>query len=104
MRTWRALAPPVDEVAVLLSVRERIGGAQQLRTGRAAEPPQILRRLLVAVDEIIELELVDRPGVQLREAVSHVLEEDAQLAPVVTRRLLRERSRGGPCRRTLPLV
>ena len=81
--TWRSLGPPIDGLGVLLSMRDRVGSAQHLGPRCAAEHPQVLRSLLVAVDEVIELELIDRASVKLGEAIPNVLQKGAQLALVV---------------------
>src|SRR5918996_2131963 len=48
-----------------------------------AEAPQLLRRLLVMVDEIVELERVDLTGVVPSQPVAHALDQPLKLGFVV---------------------
>src|SRR5262249_13744264 len=75
--------PPVGIVAFLAQKREHADAALPACSALAAELPELARGALVAVDQVIELEGVDLPCVQPREAIAHPLEQRKQLLPVV---------------------
>jgi len=54
---------------------KRRRGLQFLTAGRPAEYPELFRRTLVAVDEVVQLELVDLASVKLGESFPDMLEQ-----------------------------
>lgn len=77
-----ALCLPLVFLTVVAHVVERGGGLEPPAAAGPAEAPELPGSALVAVDEVIELEL-DLAGVEQREAVPHVHEQDSQLLLVV---------------------
>jgi hypothetical protein len=61
----------------MTGVAERVSRLQPLATGVPAELPQVGGRSLVAMDQVIEGELVDLTGIQLGEALA-----DSPVVPV----------------------
>jgi hypothetical protein len=69
---------------VIAEVGERVRRLQPLATGAPAELPQVGGvGALVAMNQVVEVELVDLTGIQLREAVAHVLQQRPELFLVV---------------------
>lgn len=71
---------------------------QPLAGTRSAEAPELTRGPLVAVDEVIEFDLIDLAGVELGEAVADVLKECSELLLVVG---IENRARLAPLRLSL---
>lgn len=69
--------------AAVAHVLERCRCLQPLAATRSAEASELTRSPLVAVDEVIEFELIDLAGVELGEAAADVLKECSQLLLLV---------------------
>lgn len=72
-----AALPPVDCLAALLNLFERPGDEAGVATAGhfGAELPKLARRLLVAVDQFVQLEGVQLAGVVAVETVPHLLQK-----------------------------
>jgi hypothetical protein len=75
--------PPVRLVALLSPVGKCARRALPLRSARPAELPQLARRALVVVDEVIQVGGVNLAGVEPDESVAHALQQSSQLLVVV---------------------
>src|SRR5205814_1596886 len=73
--------PPVWLFAPFTQVPQSVG--RPLATAGPAELPQFGGRSLIAVDQVVELELVDLASIELGESVPDVFEERAELGLVV---------------------
>lgn len=59
-----SFSPPVALLAPLPHVRQSGCGLARLGSARSTEHPELFRRSLVAMDEVVELELVDLAGIE----------------------------------------
>jgi hypothetical protein len=71
-------------LALLAAVGKGSCGMGRISRG-FAELPEFCGRPLVAVNEVVELELIDLAGVELGKARANVLEEDPELFLVIGR-------------------
>jgi hypothetical protein len=70
-------------LAPILHVLKGRRGLQPLAATGSAEAPKFAGSTLIAVDDVIEVELVDLTGIELSEAVADVLEQNSELLLVV---------------------
>src|SRR5579863_5750011 len=79
-----ARLPPVRRLLTLLApVVEAPRCEHHVAAGLPAELPELARGALVAMDQLVELERVDRPGIEAREAVTNVVKQHSELLLVV---------------------
>ena len=77
--------PPVWRIFFLLAPKlQQPCRDQPTGAGLAAELPQLSRRPVVTVDQVVEVERVDLAGVESSEAIAYLLEEPQQLLLVVS--------------------
>jgi hypothetical protein len=75
--------PPIGLLALLAQPLKRARGALPVAAGLAAELPELARRALVTVDQLVELERVDLAAVKSREPLANVLKQREQLLLVI---------------------
>src|SRR5919108_233677 len=80
---WCSLLPPVRELALIAQPLERPRRRVHVCAPADAEAPQLLRRPLEVMDELVELERVDLAGVVTLEALSHMFEQPRELGLVI---------------------
>src|SRR4051812_18246999 len=89
----RSDLPPFDRVTLGLGELQRPGRTPDVAAGTGAETPQLLRRPVVAVDEIVEVKAVDLASVQLCKPSPQPIDQGSELSLVV---LGHPRTRGLP--------
>ncbi len=66
--------PPIGLVALLAEPLERTRCALRAAAGLSAELPELARRALVAMDQLVELKRIDLAAVKPHQPVADVIE------------------------------